>query len=283
MGYRYYDKSEIPVRFPFGHGLSYTNFTYSDIHVDVHNGRISFAEDDGASVKISCKVKNAGDKAGAEVVQLYVSDKTPDVFKAKKELKGFQKICLEPREEKEVEFLLDKRSFAHYDVDKKGWEVLSSTYEILIGASIEDIRLKEMVKVTGTVEHLPYTEIPSWYIKPEGKPTLKDFEKIYGQEIKPYEPTKPGEFTLINTFNDMKDNPVVQQIMNGMKAGMLQGQDENDPEMVFLFSIIFNTPLQRLVQQSGGETPMALMQAAVACANGDMSAVEQLSAMMGGQ
>ena len=283
VGYRYYDKAEIPVRFPFGHGLSYTDFTYSDIYMDVQDGQLSFAEDDEVTVKVCCKVKNTGDRAGAEVVQLYVSDKTQGVFKAEKELKGFQKICLEPGEEKRVEIFLDKRSFAHYDADKKEWEVLTGTYEILIGASSADIRLKETVKVTGTVEQLPYTEIPSWYIKPEGKPTVQDFEKIYGREIKPYESTKPGEFTLLNTFNDMKDNPVVQQIMNGMKAGMLQGKDENDPEMVFMFSIVFNTPLQRLVQQSGGMTPLALMQSAVACANGDMSAVEQLGAMMGGQ
>lgn len=283
VGYRYYDKAGIPVRFPFGYGLSYTDFTYSDISVDVHNGQISFAEDDEVTVKVSCTVENTGDRAGAEVVQLYVGDRTPAVFKAEKELKGFQKVCLEPGEKKKVEFLLDKRSYAHYDVDKKDWEVLTGTYEILIGSSSADIRLKETVKVTGSVGQLPYTVIPSWYVKPEGKPTVTDFEKIYGQEIKPYEPAKPGQFTLINTFNDMKDNPVVQQIMNGMKAGMLQGKDENDSEMVFMFSIVFNTPLQRLVQQSGGMTPLSLVQAAVACANGDMSAVEQLSAMMGGQ
>lgn len=283
VGYRYYDKAGIPVRFPFGYGLSYTDFTYSDIKVDVQDEQISFAEGDEITVKVSCKVKNTGDRAGAEVVQLYVSDKTPGVYKAEKELKGFQKVYLEQGEEKKVEFLLDKRSFAHYDVDKKNWEVLTGTYEILVGSSSADIHLKETVKVSGTVEQLPYAEIPSWYSKPEGKPAVKDFEKIYGQEIKPYEPTKPGDFTLINTFNDMKDNPVVQQIMNGMKAGMLQGKDENDPEMVFLFNIIFNTPLQRFVQQSGGMTPMALVEAAVACANGDMSAAEQLGALMGGQ
>lgn len=283
VGYRYYDKAHISVRFPFGYGLSYTDFTYSDIKVDVQGDQISFAEDNKVTVKVSCKVKNTGDRAGAEVVQLYVSDKTPGVFKAEKELKEFQKIHLEAGEEKEIELILDKRSFAHYDIDKKNWEVLSGVYDILVGASSADIRLKETVNVIGTVDKLPYDVIPSWYAKPEGKPIIKDFEKIYGQEIQPFTPEKPGEFTLLNTFNDMKDNPVVAQIMNGMKDGMLQGRDENDPEIVFTLSIVFNTPLIRLVQQGGGMTPIELMQAAVACANGDMSAVEQLSAMMGGQ
>lgn len=281
VGYRYYEKAGFPVRFPFGYGLSYTEFTYSGMAIDARDGKISFAENGHKAAKVSCKVKNTGDKAGAEVVQLYVRDLAAGGFKAEKELKGFQKIFLEPGEEKEVEMLLDKRSFAHYDVGRQDWEVLSGTYEILLGASSADIRLKETLEVTGTVENLPYEEIPSWYVKPEGKPDVKDFEKIYGQKIRSYEPEKAGRFTMMNTLNDMKEDPAVKQIMDGMKAGMLQGRDENDPEMIFTLSIVFNTPLIRLVQQGGGATPLGLMQAAVACANGDMSAVEQLSAMMG--
>lgn len=281
VGYRYYEKAGIPVRFPFGHGLSYTDFTYSGMTADSENGRISFAENGQAAVRVSCKVKNTGDRAGAEVVQLYVRDLTAGVFKADKELKGFRKIFLEPGEEKEVEMFLDKCSFAHYDVDRLDWEVLTGTYEILLGSSSADIRLTETLEVDGTVERLPYEELPSWYVKPEGKPDVKDFEKIYGQEIRAYVPEKAGGFTMMNTLNDMGENPVVKQIMDGMKAGILQGRDENDPEMVFTLSIVFNTPLIRLVQQGGGATPLELMQAAVACANGDMSVVEQLSAMMG--
>lgn len=281
VGYRYYEKAGIPVRFPFGHGLSYTDFTYSGMTADSENGRISFVENGQAAVRVSCKVKNTGDRAGAEVVQLYVRDLTADVFKADKELKGFRKIFLEPGEEKEVEMFLDKCSFAHYDVDRLDWEVLTGTYEILLGSSSADIRLTETLEVDGTVERLPYEELPSWYVKPEGKPNVKDFEKIYGQEIRAYVPEKAGGFTMMNTLNDMGENPVVKQIMDGMKAGILQGRDENDPEMVFTLSIVFNTPLIRLVQQGGGATPLELMQAAVACANGDMSVVEQLSAMMG--
>lgn len=280
VGYRYYDKAQIPVRFPFGHGLSYTKFTYSDLTID--NRQVSLANGETPEVRVSCKVTNTGTVAGAEVVQLYVSDRTPGIFKAEKELKGFAKAYLQSGEEKEVTFVLDKRSFAHYDVGTQDWEVLSGTYHILVGASSADIRLQETVSVTGTVEKLPYAELPSWYIKPQGKPAVSDFEKVYGQAIKPYEPQEPGEFTLMNTFNDMKDNPVVQQIMDSMKAGMLQGKDENDPEMVFLFSIVFNTPLIRQVQQSAGASPLGLMQMVVAAANGQISS-EQLAAMMGGQ
>lgn len=281
VGYRYYDKAGIPVRFPFGHGLSYTDFVYSDLAVEAGSGRISFAEEEETVVKVFCKVKNTGDRTGAEVVQLYVQDLAADVFKAEKELKGFQKIFLKPGEEKEVEMILDKRSFAHYDISQSAWEVLTGTYEILLGSSSSDIRLRETLEIGGTVERLPYEEIPSWYVRPKGKPDVKEFEKIYGQAITHYETEKAGAFTMMNTFNDMKENPVVRQIMDGMKAGMLKGRADNDPEMVFTLSIVFNTPLIRLVQQGGGATPLELMQAAVACANGDSSAVKQLSAMMG--
>ena len=134
----------------------------------------------------------------------------------------------------------------------------------------------------GTIDTMGCNEIPEWYIHPSGKPTVSDFEKIYEHKIRPFEPEKPGEYTLLNTMNDMKENPVVQQIMDGMRGGILQscGGDENSPEFLFTISIVFNTPLIRLVQQGGGATPLGLMQAAVACANGDMSAVEQLTAMM---
>ena len=139
-------------------------------------------------------------------------------------------------------------------------------------------------RVQGTVDALGYGEIPRWYIRPSGKPAVSDFEKLYGQAIKPFELEKPGEYTLLNTLNDMKENPVVQQIMEGIKGGILQncGGDESSPEFIFTINIVFGTPLIRLVQQGGGMTPLAMMQAAVACANGDSAAAGQLAEMMGG-
>lgn len=288
IGYRYYEKAGIPVQFPFGHGLSYTRFELSSLQIKIGEDAADTSvvcnmAGEEAKLVVSCKVKNVGNRAGAEVVQIYVADQTPDIFKAKKELKGFAKVFLEVGEEKEVMVELDKRAFAHYDVNNKKWEVLTGRYQILAGTSSEDIRLSKEVNVQGTVDTLECEGIPEWYIHPSGKPTVSDFEKIYGQEIKPFELEKPGEYTLLNTLNDMKENPVVQQIMEGMKGGILQscGGDENSPEFLFTISIVFNTPLMRLVQQGGGSTPLELMQAAVACANGDMSAAEKLAAMMG--
>lgn len=279
VGYRYFEKAGIPVQFPFGYGQSYTTFAYSDINIGVET--IDFTKDAENILTVSCKIKNTGDMAGAEIVQLYVGDCEKEGFRAVKEMKGFRKVFLNPGEEKAVVFLLARRSFAHYDVEKKNWEVKTGEYTISVGASSEDIRLQEIVNVEGTVETLPYAELPQWYQKPEGKPSVKDFESIYGQEIHPFEPEKPGNYTMMNTFNDMKENPIIQQIMEGMKAPIVAagGGDESNPETIFTLSIIFNTPLIRLVQQCGGATPRELMELAVGSANGDVSAMEKLGAI----
>lgn len=287
VGYRYYEKAGIPVQFPFGYGLSYTQFELSDLKVKYWNNTMSSdfvwnsSEKDG-KLAVSCRVKNTGSRAGAEVVQIYVSDRTPDIFKAAKELKGFCKVYLEAGEEKEVTVTLNRRAFAHYDVHTGNWEVLTGQYQIQAGASSADICLVQDIHVQGTVDSMGYEGLPQWYVRPSGKPSVADFEKLYGREIKPFEPEKPGKYTLLNTFDDMRDNPVVQQIMEGMKAGILQnyGGDENNPEYLFMISIISGTPLIRLIQQSGGMTPIAMMQATVGAANNDPDAAAQLAAMM---
>lgn len=262
VGYRYYEKAGIPVQFPFGHGLSYTRFEISGLDVKSTNS-LEFT--------VSCNVKNTGSRAGAEVVQLYVADQTPNLFKAKKELKGFAKVYLEAGQEQRVSMTLGQRAFAHYDVKTRNWEVLSGNYQIQVGVSSADIRLTEQVQIRGTLSSMGGEDIPQWYIRPSGKPSVADFEKLYGQKIRPFELEKPGQYTMLNTFHDMKDHPAVQQILEGMKQGILQGYggDENDPGFLFTFSIIMNTPLVRLVQQGGGQTPLSLMQDVVAAANHD--------------
>ena len=287
VGYRYYEKAGIPVQFPFGYGLSYTQFELSELKVKcgdriLNSDFIWNLSERDEELAVSCRVKNTGSRAGAEVVQVYVSDRTPDLFKAAKELKGFCKVYLEAGEEKEVTVTLNRRAFAHYDVHTGNWEVLTGQYQIQAGNSSADIGLVQDIHVQGTVDTLGYDRLPQWYIRPSGKPSISDFEKIYGSKIAPFETEKPGEYTLLNTFDDMKENPVVQQIMEGMKGGILQnyGGDESNPEYLFMISIISGTPLIRLIQQSGGMMPIAMMQAAVGAANNDPDAAARLAAMM---
>lgn len=139
VGYRYYDKKEMDVNFPFGHGLSYTTFEYSNLKFDQ-----DVMTDDG-TLNVSVDVKNTGDVPGKEIVQLYVGDRTGRVQRPLRELKGFAKVSLAPGETKTVTIALDARSFSWYSPELHDWYAFSGEYEISIGASSRDIRLAKPV------------------------------------------------------------------------------------------------------------------------------------------
>ena len=137
VGYRYYDTKEMDVAFPFGYGLSYTTFAYSNLKLSMENP----TEKD--TVMVYADVTNTGKSAGKEVVQLYIRDLTGSAIRPEKELKGFEKVFLEPGETKTVTMELNKRSFAWYNTELHDWFAASGDYEILVGASSRDIRLTE--------------------------------------------------------------------------------------------------------------------------------------------
>ncbi|PQP81003.1 glycosyl hydrolase [Paenibacillus sp. PCH8] len=145
VGYRHYDKVEMEPLFPFGHGLSYTTFEYSELQLN--KKEITDSEE----VIVSVKVKNTGGRAGKEIVQLYVQDVVSSVIRPVKELKAFEKMELAPGEEKRVIFKLGKRAFAYYNVELKDWHVESGDFELLIGKSSKVIVLQDTIKVNSSV------------------------------------------------------------------------------------------------------------------------------------
>ncbi|MFP4199506.1 MAG: beta-glucosidase [Halanaerobium sp.] len=182
VGYRYYDSKEIKPLFPFGYGLSYTDFEYSDLKIK--KSEIT----DQETLNLSLRVKNTGEVYGKEIVQLYVSDPESTVIKAEKELKEFAKVELEPGQEKIVEFELDKRAFAYYNTEIDDWYVESGDYEILVGASSRDIRLKKTVKVESTVE-------------------------------------LPEEYTINTNVGDLLADPEKEKVFNELLIEYLEGTD----------------------------------------------------------
>jgi len=144
VGYRYYDKKQIEPLFPFGYGLSYTSFEYTNLTID----KKEITDNETLNVKVT--VKNTGNMRGKEIIQLYVKDTESKVTRPEKELRGFEKIQLKPGEEKTVTFNLDKRAFAYYNTEIKDWYVESGEFEILVGKSSKDIILKEKVTVNST-------------------------------------------------------------------------------------------------------------------------------------
>lgn len=138
VGYRYYDKRDVEPLFPFGFGLSYTTFEYSDLKVPG-----TFTKDE--PVEVTMKVKNSGKCEGKEVIQLYIHDAAASVSRPPRELKGFTKISLQPGQSKDVSFTLDQRAFSFYDVGKKCWMAEPGRFEVLVGSSSRDIKLKAAI------------------------------------------------------------------------------------------------------------------------------------------
>jgi len=144
VGYRWYDTENIKPLFPFGHGLSYTQFKYKNLNL---------AQNVAAKnpVTVEFELANTGDRSGAEVAQIYVQPVHSSVFRPVKELKGFKKVFLQPGEMQKVSITLDPHAFAYYDVDKKGWVAEKGEYKILVGSSSRDIRLDGKFDLTETM------------------------------------------------------------------------------------------------------------------------------------
>ena len=178
VGYRYYEKKQMAPLFPFGFGLSYTQFSYMDIQLDY----LEINETDRITIKAT--VKNTGTMAGKEIVQLYVRDIASNVIRPEKELKGFVKVSLDPGEERTVSFMLDKRAFAYYDEETHDWQVDTGEFEILIGGSSADTPLKGTVKVNSLNQKKTYftrnSTIGDVLSDPVGSAILSE---IAGQEL----------------------------------------------------------------------------------------------------
>lgn len=250
VGYRYYDSAKKQVAYPFGYGLSYTQFEYSNLRLSAN----AISQDDELSVTFT--IKNIGDRDGAEVAQLYVSDIESTLYRPQKELKGFQKVFLKAGEQKDVTLTLDSRAFSYYNVNIRDWHIESGDFEILVGASSRDIRLKDTVNVTSSNPDasIPdYTETaPAYYDIANYKeiPT-EQFEAVYGQKMKENAPFKKGEFTANNTIGQCRISRFGKFIYNVAHFGVnLVALSSENPEM--LTQSVNDMPYRTIASWSGG-------------------------------
>lgn len=256
VGYRYFDKAGVPVRFPFGYGLSYTTFAYSDLRVE---GRT-----------VTVRITNTGSVTGSEVVQLYVAAPQDGLHRPKKELKGFAKIILAPGESQTVSFTLDDRSFA---VWTDGWKVPSGTYTIQIGASCEDIRLEQSMEVAGEEVPAPAWQAGSWYETLRGLPTDAEFEALYGGPLQNDPPLRKGGFTMEHSTMEMKDlSRVMAMMFKGTEQTIAKGfggkADYSDPTFKMMVMAGADSPLRAAVLSSSGAFPANLAEGLLEIANG---------------
>ncbi len=172
VGYRYYDEKNLEPLFPFGFGLSYTSFDYSNLKVSAKKT----TDSDGLTVSVT--IKNTGRVKGKEVVQLYVSDTESTLARPEKELKKFKKVSLEAGEEKQLSFVLDARDFSYYDAHRQVWVAESGDFTIAIGASSRDIRISESIHLQST-QQLPlafdeFTFFKEYWENEQCRPLLKE-------------------------------------------------------------------------------------------------------------
>ncbi|MCI6525042.1 MAG: glycoside hydrolase family 3 C-terminal domain-containing protein [Candidatus Enterosoma sp.] len=258
VGYRYYVTAEKKVRFPFGYGLSYTDFSYSDLAVE--------EREDEISVKV--KVTNTGEREGKETVQVYVKGPESELYKPKRELKGFQKISLEKGETKEVEILIKKNNLTYFHVKENRFVLENGTYEIQVGKDVENILLRKEIDLKGESLQVPYEkEVCDIYKKLDlSKIDNALFERMSNQKISTLPPIKP--ITLESRFSDLEHSSFLGKILykavlsvassDMKKAKKLKEGQERDNKIKgaqFLKRILESNSLITMSMSSGKSFP----------------------------
>ena len=236
IGYRYYETAHKTVRYPFGYGLSYTTFAYSDLKVNAE--------------KITFTLTNTGNCAGAEIAQLYVAKPDAAVFRPAKELKGFAKVFLKAGESKAVTIPLDDKTFRYWNVATDRWEVEGGSYQLLVGANVQDIRLTADITLPGTGAPDPYAgKVLSDY-RTGNIQNIPDaeFEALLGRPV-PEEKTVIDRTMTLGELNHSR-SPLCWLIAGVLTLLLRSGEKRGKPNLNILFQ--YNMPLRALAQMTGG-------------------------------
>ena len=243
MGYRYFTTAEKAVRFPFGYGMSYTTFAYSDMAADEQG--------------VSLTVTNTGSVAGTEIVQLYISKKDGQIFRPARELKGFARVTLAPGEKQRIAITLDDKAFRFWNVKADRWEIEGGEYELLVGASVEDIRLCEKISVQGTVTVHPYedADLGCYYKGDVLSVCDADFEKLLGHPI-PDGKTKIDRNLTLGELNHAR-SPLGWLVWLVLTILLDVSCKRGKPDLNILFQ--YNMPLRALAKMTNGAISMGMV------------------------
>ena len=243
IGYRYFTTAEKAVRFPFGYGMSYTTFAYSDMAADEQG--------------VSLTVTNTGSVAGTEIVQLYVAKKSSELFCPAKELKGFARVTLAPGEKQRITIMLDDKAFRFWNVKANRWEIEGGEYELLVGASVEDIRLCEKISVHGTATVHPYEDrnLDCYYKGNVLHVSDADFEKLLGHPI-PNGKTKIDRNLTLGELNHAR-SPLGWLVWLVLTILLDASYKRGKPDLNILFQ--YNMPLRALAKMTNGAISMGMV------------------------
>ena len=243
IGYRYFTTAEKAVRFPFGYGMSYTTFAYSDMAADEQG--------------VSLTVTNTGSVAGTEIVQLYTAKKNSELFRPAKELKGFARVTLAPGEKQRITIMLDDKAFRFWNVKANRWEIEGGEYELLVGASVEDIRLCEKISVHGTATVHPYEDrnLDCYYKGNVLHVSDADFEKLLGHPI-PKGKTKIDRNLTLGELNHAR-SPLGWLVWLVLTILLDASYKRGKPDLNILFQ--YNMPLRALAKMTNGAISMGMV------------------------
>lgn len=254
IGYRYYDTSKVRVRYPFGFGLSYTTFEYSDMEAD----------SDGVTITVT----NTGVYDGAEVVQLYIGLSNAIVFRPTKELKGFQKVFLKTGESKEIKIAFDDKTFRYWNVKTNRWEVEMGTYDIMVGASVMDIRQSVKLEVVGTTTEFPYNpaELPYYYTGLVQNIDDAEFTNLLGYPIPAGKWS--GELELNDAICQMHyaKSRLARFIYYRLTSIKKKSEEKGKPDLNILF--IYNMPFRALSKMTHGAVSLEMAEGMLNVVNG---------------
>ena len=240
VGYRYYLSAQKPVCFPFGYGLSYTTFQYSDLSV--------------SDQEVTFTLTNTGDRAGAEVAQLYVALPNSKIFRAARELKGFAKVFLQPGESRQVTIPLDDKAFRYFNVKTNRWEVESGRYQLMVAASAEDVRLTGEVEVKGTDAPIPYDreELSCYFSAQVENVPDGQFETLLGRPIPQNKWDRSAPLGMNDSLLQMSyAKGLVARFAAGRLAAIQRSSEaKGAPNLNVLF--IHNMPFRGLAKMSNG-------------------------------
>ena len=243
IGYRYFTTAEKAVRFPFGYGMSYTTFAYSDLAADEQG--------------VSLTVTNTGSVAGTEIVQLYIAKKNSELFRPARELKGFARVTLAPGEKQRITITLDDKAFRFWNVKSNRWEIEGGEYELLVGASVEGIRLCEKISVHGTATVHPYEDrnLDCYYKGDVLHVSDADFEKLLGHPI-PNGKTKIDRNLTLGELNHAR-SPLGWLVWLVLTILLDVSYKRGKPDLNILFQ--YNMPLRALAKMTNGAISMGMV------------------------
>lgn len=254
VGYRYYDTSMVRVQYPFGYGLSYTEFRYSDLQVD--------------ETGVTFTLTNDGIYDGAEVAQLYVGLPDASVFRPYKELKGFTKVFLKAGENKAVRIPFDDKTFRYWNVKTNQWEIEEGNYLVMVGACVADIRLSGRIEIKGTTEVFPYKKenLPSYYSGFVQHAGNREFEELLGYSI-PNGRWK-GELGINDAICQMyyAKSGIARLIYKCLTSIKRRSEKKGKPDLNILF--IYNMPFRGIAKMTGGTVSMEMVNGMVDMVNG---------------